>query len=90
MYHAPTDTCSQLLDSPRGQIVSQGFYNSNLTGLIGCLWEFKFSSTESATLLVDTYDMPDNCRNSSFEVVNFSGKQLVAPINTITTIVPSK
>lgn len=58
-------SCSALYDSPRTSIISTNFTNINSTGYFACLWQVKLQVNQSATLLLDTYDVPGDCVNKT-------------------------
>lgn len=60
-----SDTCDGYLDQPRGNIISKYFYETNFTGLMGCIWTANLSSNQSLTLVFDALDVDNDCVNSS-------------------------
>ena len=63
------NTCSAIFDSSYGSFQSMDFdFSHNMTGLISCAWEMKIGFNHSGSLVIDTFDVPGDCSNSTLNV----------------------
>ena len=63
------NSCSGIWDLSHGSFRSLDFdFSHNLTGLISCAWEMKIGFNQSGSLVIDTYDVPGDCSNSTLNI----------------------
>lgn len=59
------ESCSEVFDSPRTSVSSSNFTNLNSTGQMACIWQVRLQVNQSATLVLDTYDVAEECINQT-------------------------